>query len=54
MEKRSVLEITQDMKESLTKLLSAISQIAKAETNLMMAIIELLELEKELERSTLD
>ena len=54
MERRTVQEITMDMKESLVKLVDATIRIKKAEKERTTAIIKLLRLQKEMEKSALD
>jgi len=50
MEKRSAREISLDMKKSIMKLLAATKRIEHAERDRTLAIVELINLEKELER----
>lgn len=47
-EKRTVQEITQDMKETILRLLDATKRAEQAERDRKIAIVELLSLQKEL------
>ena len=53
MEKRTVREINLDMRHSLVKLVDATIRIKKAEKERTAAIIKLLKLQKEMEKSDL-
>jgi len=51
---RSVREISLDMRHSLVKLVDATIRIKRAEKDRTAAIIKLLKLQKEMEKSDLD
>jgi hypothetical protein len=53
-ETRTVREITLDLKKTISKLLDATKKAEQAERDIMVAIVELLNLQKEMERSALD
>jgi hypothetical protein len=52
MEKRSVQEIALDMKKSILRLLDATKRAEQADRDRTVAIVELLNLQKELQRMT--
>ena len=54
MANRSAQEIALDMKRIISKLIDATKRSEQSERDKMLAIVELLHLEKELERNVLD
>jgi hypothetical protein len=54
MEKRSAQVIHQEMKASVSKLLEAMKRTELAHRDMVLAIVEILNLQKELERNAVD